>query len=178
MDPFLQAVEQYGVLIDQLAEDASRHFGAIGDPMFEGIRFYTFDTITGSFDFDEAIELASEATYEIESCLMRIKGDYTLLAPILTKLKSVAPAFNTNGKTVFLGSWGMAPGEIGWMIRHINRRKAFDDYLQSASIDEATVDRYNDACERNLNHASRMPKLETGRKKAGPSGGDSPTIPV
>lgn len=155
MDPFIQAVEQYGVLIDQLAEDSSRHFGGIADPLFEGIRFYTFDSITGSFDYDKATELPSEATYEIERCLMRIEGDYTLLTPILTKLEAVAPAFNARGKIVFLGSWGMGPGEIGWMIRRINGRKAFDDYLQSASIDEATVDLYNEAFERDLMQAEQ-----------------------
>ena len=121
MDPFHQAVEQYNALIDRLAQDTSRHFGALGDPLLEGFRFYTLDALTGSFGYDRAVELDANAVDEIEESLMRIEGFYTLLAPILQKFQSVAPAFNANGKTVFMGSWGMGPGEIGWMIRRINR---------------------------------------------------------
>jgi hypothetical protein len=155
MDPFIHAVEQYNVLIDRLAQDASRHFGAIGDPLLEGLRFYTFDSLTDSFGYDKAVELAAEAVDEIEESLSRVDGSYTLLAPILLKLESVAPAFNTNGKIVFMGSWGMGPGEIGWMIRRINERKVFEEFLHSASIDEATVDQYNDAFAEELNQAQQ-----------------------
>ncbi len=153
MDPFLQAVEQYNVLIDRLAQDTSRHFGALGDPLLEGLRFYTFGSLTGSFGYDKAVELAADAVDEIEESLMRIEGAYTLLAPILLKLESVAPAFNANGKTVFMGSWGMGPGEIGWMIRRINERKIFEEFLRAAAIDEAAVDQYNDAYADELNQA-------------------------
>jgi hypothetical protein len=156
MDPFVQAVEQYDLLIDRLAHDTSRHFGAIGDPLLEGLRFYTFDSLTGSFDFDRAVELAADAVDEIEESLVRIKGSYTLLHPILLKLESVAPAFNANGKTVFMGSWGMGPSEIGWIIRHINERKIFEGFLQSALIDEATIDQYNDTYSEQLRRAQQI----------------------
>jgi hypothetical protein len=155
MDPFVQAIEQYDLLIDRLAFDTSRHFGAIGDPLLEGVRFYTFNALTGSFGDDTAVELGASAVDKIEESLMCIKCSYTLFAPILQKLESVAPAFNSNGKTVFMGSWGMGPGEIGWMIRRINERIVFEDFLHSASIDEATVDQYNKAFSEELNRAQQ-----------------------
>ena len=155
MKPLAQAIQRYEVLIDALAADSDHHFGAIGDSNLEGVRFYTLNNLSGYFSYDEAIELAEDAVNEIEEYLMRADSGYTLLAPMLRKLRSVAPTFNANGKTVFLGSWGMGPGEIGWMIRRINDREIFERYLQSAGISEETVDAYDEACERDLNQAEQ-----------------------
>ena len=150
-NPFDRAVAMYSSLVDSLARDSSvRDFGAIGDPSLEGVRFYTFESLSGSFSFDEAVELGSDAVDEIEVYLKKAESGYSLLGPMLSKLKTVAPAFNANGKTVFLGSWGMEPGEIGWMIRRINDRETFERYLQSAGISEEAVEAYNEACERDL----------------------------
>lgn len=155
MKPLSQAIERYEALIEGLAKDANHHFGAIGDPNLEAVRFYSFDKMSGCFDHDEAAELAADEVDEIEKYLMQPDGAYTLLTPMLAKLKTMAPAFNGNGKTVFLGSWGMGPGEIGWMIRRINDRETFERYLQSAGISEETVNAYNEAFERNLNQAQQ-----------------------
>lgn len=155
MEPLAEAIQRYEMLTDELAQDSNRHFGAIGDPSFEGVRFYTFESLSGSFNFDEAAEVGSDAVDEIEDCLMQAESEYTLLGPMLSRLKTVAPAFNANGKTVFLGSWGMGPGEIGWMIRHLNDRETFERYLRDASIGEDVVDAYNEACERDLTEAEQ-----------------------
>ncbi|BCX46757.1 hypothetical protein HAHE_06650 [Haloferula helveola] len=153
MDLFVQAVEQFELLIDRLSLDTSRHFGVIGDPLFEGVRFYTFDVVTGTFAYDRAVEIAADTVDVIEESLMQIEGSHTLLGPIMLKLKSVAPAFNAEGKTVLMGSWGMGPAEIGWLVRRINERKIFEEFLLSASIDEATVNRYNDSFSEELKQA-------------------------
>ena len=66
---------------------------------------------------------------------------------MLNKLKSIAPAFNANGKTVFLGSWGTGPREVGW---YFNIRSAFEAYLESAGIVEQLVDSYNNSIQETL----------------------------
>jgi hypothetical protein len=148
MKSLAAAIQRYEDLIQKLAEDFGHHFRAIGDPNFEGVRFYAFANLTGRFSHNEATELAAGAVDEIEGCLVRFEHPYTLLAPMLAKLRSVAPVYNANHKTVFMGSWGMGPGEIGWMIRFINDRETFERYLQSAGISEEAVDAYNEAFER------------------------------
>lgn len=155
MTALFRAIQRYDALIDELASDARRHFGAIGDPNLEGVRFYTFANMSGRFAYDQATELAAGEVYEIEGDLLEVDGAYTLLAPLLAKLQSVAPGFNANGKTVFLGSWGMGPGEIGWMIRRINDRPAFERYLRCAGITEDAVDAYDEACDRDVRDAER-----------------------
>jgi hypothetical protein len=155
-DPFGSAVAMYSSLIDTLVRDSSdRDFGAIGDPNLECVRFYTFETLSGSFNFDEAVELGSDAVDEIEYYLTEAGSGYTLLPSLLSKLRTVAPAFNAKGKTVFIGSWGMGPGEIGWMIRSLNDHAVFERYLQHAGIGVDVVDAYNDACERHLTNAEQ-----------------------
>ncbi|MES2707382.1 MAG: hypothetical protein V4726_12350 [Verrucomicrobiota bacterium] len=155
MKPFSKAVQRYEALIDDLAEDTHRHFGAIGDPNMEGVRFHTFEKLSGSFNYSGAVELGANEVDGIEEDLMRADDTRTLLLPMLAKLKSVAPAFNRNGKTVFLGSWGMGPGEIGWMIRRINDRGTFERYLELAGIPEAAVDAYNGDFGQDLIHVEQ-----------------------
>ena len=161
MHPLTEAIQRYEELTDHLAKDATRHFGAIGDPNLEGIRFYTFESLSGNFAFDKAVELGEETVDRIEDYLMQIEIDYSLFAPMLRKLTAIAPAFNSNGKSVFLGSWGMGPGEIGWMIRRINDRAAFERYLGDAGIGEDIVNRYNEACERDLKKAEQVHAADT-----------------
>jgi len=133
-------------LIDQLSKDPTRHFGAIGTSNFERIRFYSFDQFRGIFTYDEAKELAPALSDTIEIYLMRVTHSYSLLGPLVSKLRSVAPAFNANGKIVFLGSWGMGPCEIGHLIRSINDRDVFRDFLRSAGITEDNVDAQRRLC--------------------------------
>ena len=145
-----EAISNYNLLIDELAKDSNRNFGAIGDPEFEGVRFYTFQLLSGSFNYNEATELGEVVVDDIEDYLLRIDSEYALFKPMLDKLRSIAPAFNANGKTVFLGAWGTGPGEIGWYIRYINDRARFDAYLDSAGIDEKLVDAYNESIQEAL----------------------------
>jgi len=155
MNPLHIAIERYKVLIDDLAKETDRHFVALGDPNLEGVRFYTFSSLRCNFNYDEATELGADVVDGIEEYLMQVDDSYTLLAPILSKLKSVAAPFNTRGFTVFLGSWGMGPGEIGWMIRKINNRAIFEEYLQSAGISEEAVDAYNQSYQQELEKAEQ-----------------------
>ncbi len=145
------ALERYDLLIEELAEEVERNFGGIGDPLFESVRFYTCDRVDGSFSHNRVTELAAEKVNEIEGLLMQTEEAVPLFAPLLTKLKTIAPEFNKNGQFVFLGSWGMGPGEIGWCIRYLNDRSIFERYLAAAGISEADVDLYNDAFAEDLN---------------------------
>ena len=152
LDPFDHAIALYFSLIDTLvSESSNRNFGGIADPAFEGIRFYTLDAIGASFQNDAVTELGSTAVDEIEHYLLAATPKYSLLPHMLTKLRSVSPLFNSKGKTIFLGSWGMSPGEIGWFIRYLNDRPTFDRYLHETSITEAEVDACNAACIKELN---------------------------
>jgi hypothetical protein len=161
LNPIHHAINRYSSLIDTLARDAlGMNFGGIGDPLFEGIRFYSFETLSGSFNYYEAVERGSEAVDELELYLSAATPGYSLFFPVLTKLKSVAAILNSNGKSVFLGSWGMGPGEIGWLIRHLNDRSAFDRYLREAGITEEDVNVYNDAYARELHEAEQASRYE------------------
>ena len=155
MKPLIEAIGKYEALIDEFARHSGRHFGAIGDPMLEGVRFYTFDRLSGTFNNDDAVELATDKVDEIETFLMQAGPGCTLLYPIFSKLRAVAQGFNANGKAVFLGSCGMGPGEIAWMIRRMNDRVTFEQYLHSAGISEQIVDAYNEAFEKDLNRAEQ-----------------------
>jgi hypothetical protein len=155
MNPLHLAIERYEELIDHLAQEANRHLVALGDPELEGVRIYTFSSIKSNFNYDEATELGAAVVDGIEEYLIQVDGAYSLLHPILSKLVSVAPRFNTNGFTVILGSWGMAPSEIGWMIRKINNREIFDRYLQSSGVSEASVDAYNESYQQELEEAEQ-----------------------
>ena len=162
-NPFNRAVVMFSSLVDSLARDCSnRYFGAIGDPFLECVRFYTFETLSGRFSFDEAVELGSDAVDDIEFYLMAADSGYKLLLPMLSKLRTVAPVFNANRKAVFLGSWGMGPGEIGWMIRSLNDRAAFERYLQDAGIGEDVVDAYNEAYNRHFIEAEQEASSSNG----------------
>ncbi|HSI84448.1 MAG: hypothetical protein ACAI35_26525 [Candidatus Methylacidiphilales bacterium] len=146
-NPLGRAIELYLSLIDSLVDQsAGRNFGAIADPQFEAVRFYTLETVGEAFYFDEAKELGADAVDEIEHYLNAADPGYSLLLPIEAKMRSVSAAFNATGKTVFLGSWGMGPGEIGWRIRRINDRDTLDRYLHSAGITEDVIDAYNESC--------------------------------
>ncbi|HWQ90315.1 MAG TPA: hypothetical protein VN673_01495, partial [Clostridia bacterium] len=150
-NPLGRAIELYLSLIDALIEKSTdRNFGAISDDEFEAMRFYTMETVGGSFAYDEATELGSAAVDEIEHYLLAASPDYSLFSPIVEKLQSVSPLFNANGKTVFLGSWGMGPGEIGWLVRFLNDRPTFDRYLHETGTTEGEVDAFNDAYARLL----------------------------
>jgi hypothetical protein len=96
-------------------------------------------------------ELAAEKVNEIEGLLLQTEEAASLFAPLLTRLKTIAPEFNKNGKFVFLASWGMGPGEIGWCIRYLNDRSIFERYLEAAGVSEADVDLYNAAFAEDLN---------------------------
>lgn len=151
-----RAIELYSSVIDSLAKESScLHFGGIADPEFQAVRFYGFDTVGSSFDYDAATEIGSEAVDEIEPYLLAVGSAYSLLLPIATKLRSISPSLNSVGKTVFLGSWGMRPGEIGWLIRHLNDRPTFLRYLAGSGITEQEVDAYNEAYSKDLNQAQR-----------------------
>lgn len=154
--PLNRAIELYSSLIDSLAKE-SRHpyFGGIADPEFQGVRFYGFDAVGSSFDYDGATEIGSEAVDEIEPYLHAAGLGSSLLLPIATKLRSISPFLNSSGKTVFLGSWGMGPGEIGWLIRYLNDRPTFVRYLAGSGITEQEVDAYNEAYAKDLNQAQR-----------------------
>lgn len=146
MNPLCQAFELYDSLISDLATEISeRDFGGIADPSFEGVRFYSFDRLAGNFDYELAVELGAEKVDEIEDCLMRADRGYSLFPHILSRLKTVAPLFNKNGKAVFLGTWGMGPGEIGWSVRYLNDRDTFESFLRDALVSEVDVDIHNDA---------------------------------
>jgi len=156
LDPFDHAIALYFSLIDTLvSESSNRNFGGIADPEFEGLRFYTLDVIGGSFENDAVTELGSTAVDEIEPYLLATKPKYSLLPQMLRKLRTVSPSFNSKGKTIFLGSWGMGPGEIGWLIRYLNDGPAFVRYLHEANITEDEVDAYNDAYMKELSEAGQ-----------------------
>jgi hypothetical protein len=154
MSSLAQAIQKYESLIDEFSLNPDRNLAAIGDPLLEGVRFHTFDKLPGHLDSRLFIELAEHAVDEIEATLMQARDDYTLLDPILAKLQSVAAAFNAKGKTVVLASWGMSPSEVGWMIRRINSRPVFEEYLLTAGISEADVEVYDTAYEKDLGRAN------------------------
>lgn len=154
--PLKRAIELYASLIDSLLKESRySYIGGIADPEFKAVRFYGFDAVGSSFDYDEASEIGSEAADEIEHYLHAAGFGSSLLLPIATKLRSISPALNSSGKTVFLGSWGMGPGEIGWLIRYLNDRPTFLRYLAGSGITEQEVDAFNEAYAKDLKLAEQ-----------------------
>ncbi len=156
MKPIDRAISSYEVLVDRLAETSDRHLFGIGDPCLECVRFYTFEQLSGNLDYGCAIELASDEVDEIERDLLNAEQPYSLLLPLAAKLRSISPRFNSAAKVVFVGSWGMGPGEIGWMIRSLNNRSCFERYLEVSGIEEGQVDAYNEAYERDFKEAEQV----------------------
>ena len=155
-DPLGRAIALYSSLIDTLVnESTNRNFGGITNPEFEGMRLYTLDAVGPSFEYDAATELGSAAVDEIEHYLLAATPKFSLLSPTLAKLRSVSPSFNAKGKTVFLGSWGMGPAEIGWLIRHLNDRPTFLRYLHETGVTEEEVNAFNEAYGKDLNSAEQ-----------------------
>ena len=153
-NPFEHALEMYSSLIDSIAPCiAGRDFGAIGDPEFTGARLYTSDCITGLPDFDQASEVGSEVVDEIEHYLLADASGRSILCPIVTKLRSVSPAFNSVGKTVFVASMGMGVEEVAWLIRYLNDRPTFERFLNRAGLTEEQVNVYNESYDQELNQA-------------------------
>lgn len=145
-DPLGHAIALYSLLIDSVVNESSdRDFGGIADPSFEGVRLYTFNAVGAAFEYETATELGSEVVDEIEHYLLAAPLNYTLFPAILRKLRSVSPLFNSKERTVFLGSWGMGPREIGWLIRYLNDRPTFIRYLLRVGLTEADVDVYTEA---------------------------------
>jgi hypothetical protein len=146
LDPLQHAIELYGSLVAKIAkESAEHHWGGMGDPKFESVRFYTFENLTGGFEHDEAVEIGADEVDEIQGYLSEVKGARSLYLPLLQALKIIAPVTNAKGGIVFLGSWGMGPDEMGWGIRHLNDRPSFERYLKGAGITEAEVSAFDAA---------------------------------
>jgi len=144
MDTLTRAVRLYHSIIDDLTlHQPDGNFGALGDSLFESARFYSYGSLRYSFDYSRAVVHAAEKVDRIERLLMDTEREFSLFPYLLSHLKSVAPRFNGNGKTLFLASWGASPGEVGWSIRHLNDRETFERYLKEAGISEAEVDIYN-----------------------------------
>ena len=156
MKPIDRAVSRYEMLVDRLAETPNRHLFGIGDPVMESVRFFTFEQLSGNLDYSCAVELASDEVDEIERDLLNAEQPCSLLPPLVSKLRSVSPRFNSLAKVVFVGSWGMGPGEIGWMIRALNNRSCFERYLEASGIEEGQVDAYNEAYERDFKEAEQV----------------------
>jgi hypothetical protein len=155
MKPIDRAISCYDALVDRLAETPERHLFGIGDPCLECVRFYTFERLSGNLDYGRAIELASDEVDEIERDLLDAEQPYSLLLPLAAKLRSHSPRFNSAAKVVFVGSWGMGPGEIGWVIRALNNRSCFERYLEVSGIEERQVDAYNETYEREFKEAEQ-----------------------
>ena len=158
-NPLARAIELYSTLIDSLAKESTcRYFGGIADPGFKEVRFYGLDAVGGSFSYDGSTEIGSDTVDEIEHYLPAADPGYSLLLPIATKLRSISPSLNSSGKTVFLGSWGMGPGEIAWLIRFLNDRPSFARYLEETGITEEEVNVYNRAYSEELTEAQSGPR--------------------
>ncbi|WP_309400468.1 hypothetical protein [Cerasicoccus maritimus] len=151
-NPFDRAIDMYRNLIDAIAQQTSKnYFGAICDPVFESARFYTFDNIGECFDYDEAQEIGSDEVDSIEHYLLAAQSGNSLLSPITAILRSISPSFNSQGKVIFFGSWGMGTDEIAWFIRYLNNRSTSLNYMQENDLSEIEVDALNDAFTKELN---------------------------
>lgn len=151
-NPLGRAIAMYSSLIDSLAASSKgRDFGAIADPEFMGVRFYSPETVSALPIYDEATEVGSETVDEIEHYLLAAAPGYSLLSPIAMKLRSISPPFNSAGKTVFVASVGMGLEEIAWLIRYVNDRPTFNRFLHETGLTEARVDVYNASYSRELN---------------------------
>lgn len=156
-NPFEHALELYSSLIDSLVPRiVGRDFGAFGDPEFTGVRLYSTDSITGFPDFDQATEVGSDVVDEIEHYLLADASGRSILCPIVTKLRSISPAFNSVGKTVFVASMGMGVEEVAWWIRYLNDRPTFERFLNGAGLTEEQVDVYNESYDQELNQAEQV----------------------
>ncbi|MFC7339721.1 hypothetical protein ACFQY0_21225 [Haloferula chungangensis] len=148
-----RALFLYGKLIDSLGVEPNHHLVLLGDPSVESARIYSFPALSGVFSYDEATEIKSDQVDYIEELLMEHDSPYTLVQPLCTKLRDVAPVFNSVGFSVFVGSWGMGPEEIGWWIRHLNNRPSFEKYLATTGVNESAVEQMTPACTEQLNRA-------------------------
>ena len=146
MNQLHRALILYGTLIDGLASDPSDNLVILGDPLLESARFYSVPALSGVFDYAQATEVNADQVDYIEELLAEHDSPYSLLGPLTAKLRDVAPIFNNRGFSVFVGSWGMGPEEIGWWIRHLNHRQMFDQYLRTTGLDESAVDKMAAAC--------------------------------
>jgi hypothetical protein len=145
----------YTSIIERVSwEQRAVFFGGIGDPAQEGLRLYCFESLEGCFDSDQASEVAAAEVDEIEYFLFEAKHHFSLFGPLLRALQNVAPRVNSLGGTVFLGSWGMGPEEIGWSIRYLNERHLFERYLQCTGVSEEEVARYDAAYMKELSDES------------------------
>lgn len=151
-NPFERAMTMYSSLIDSLATKFSgRDFGAISDPEITAVRFYTLDSIGSLPLYDESTEVGSEVVDEIEYYLLADASVRSLLVPIAEKLKSISPAFNSVGRTVFFTTMGMGVEEIAWLIRYLNDRPTFERFLEGTELAEQQVDIYNESYGKELN---------------------------
>ncbi|WP_269541514.1 hypothetical protein [Cerasicoccus fimbriatus] len=152
INPLDHAIELTKRLIQRLiTEYPNQHIVAIADPIFEAARFYTCDVIPRAFDYDEMKELNPDISDEIELYTSEIEGEYSLLKPIAQELKSISPELNLRGKVAVAASWGMGREEIGWMIRYLNTRDRFEEYLERWKMDESDIDQLNQAYNQELN---------------------------
>jgi len=156
MNPISRAISRYEAVIDRLALATDRHLFGIGDPCLEGVRFYTFEQLSGNLDYSRAHELAADEVDEIEHDLFKAEQPYSLLLPLTEKMRFAAPRFNSFGKVVFVGSWGMGPGEIGWMIRYLNDQTSFERYIEVSGVHVQMIDAYNEAYERDFKEAEQI----------------------
>lgn len=141
-----RALILYAKLIDSFASKPSGHLFLLGDPLLESARFYSFPDLPDSFKYDQANEMRSDQVDYIEELLMEYDASYSLIQPLSSKLREVSPIFNALGFSVFVGSWGMGPEEIGWWIRHLNDRARFDEYLAITGTDESAINQMNSVC--------------------------------
>lgn len=164
-NPFEHALEMYSFLIDSLVPRIlDRNFGAICDPEFAGARLFAPDSITGLPDFDLATEVGSEVIDEIEHYLLADASGGSIFFPIVTKLRSVSPAFNSVGKTVFVASTGMRVEEVAWLIRYLNDRPTFERFLNEAGLTEEQVDVYNESYNHELSQAEQASSGNDGQR--------------
>jgi hypothetical protein len=146
-----EALSRYASIVDDVfSEYHGPSIGFLGDPLFEAVRAWTCDSLDGHISTDHFTEIASEKIRNIEPILLRIENPYSLFAPLARKLKLTAPVANQRGITLFIGSWGMSACELGWVIRHINRRDIFDSYLAASRTLESDIDTYNYVFEQEL----------------------------
>jgi hypothetical protein len=152
-NPFERAFAMYSSLVDSLAAGccADRDFGAAADPEFTVVRFYSPDSVSDLPDCSESTEVGSEVVDEIEYFLLAAASSRSLFVPMITKLKSISPAFNAAGKTVFVVSMGMGIEEVAWLIRNLNDRPTFERFISGAGLTENRVDAYNEAYAEDLN---------------------------
>ena len=143
-NPFERALAMYSSLIDSLVmETSDRHFGAISDPEITSVRFYTLDSFSYNSICFESTEVGSEVVDKIDYYLLADASARSLLLPIASKLKTISPALNSVGKSVFFASWGMGVDEVAWLIRYLNDRPTFERFLMGSGVTEEQIDVYN-----------------------------------